>query len=135
MYKSVAKEGLSIEPVIFELPEHVIDSGLKNVFIRLRNDSKYPFANIFLVARLQAGDQFVIQDTLEYAMAAPDGEWLGNGFTEVKESKLWWKEGVIFPKERPINIAISQAVRKNGTATGVVKLKGIISVGISVEDQ
>ena len=49
-------------------------------------------------------------------MAAPDGSWLGTGFSEVKESKLWWKEGVVFPKERPIFIQVSQAVRNNGAA-------------------
>ena len=63
----------------------------------LRNDNTYPFANIFLIASLTAGGELVTQDTLEYAMAAPDGKWLGTGFTEVKESKLWWKEGVVFP--------------------------------------
>jgi len=60
---------------------------------------------------------------------------LGTGFSEVKESKLWWKEGVVFPKERPIFIKVSQAVRNNGAAEGVSNLKGILSVGISIEDQ
>jgi hypothetical protein len=68
-------------------------------------------------------------------MAAPDGKWLGTGFTEVKESKLWWKEGVVFPAARPLKISISQAVRNNGVAEGVSKLKGIVAVGISIEDQ
>ena len=68
-------------------------------------------------------------------MASPNGEWLGSGFTEVKESKLWWKEGVIFPKERPLFINLSQAVRNSGAVEGVSKLKGIISVGISIENQ
>ena len=108
---------------------------IKNVFIRLRNDNTYPFANIFLIASLTAGGELVTQDTLEYAMAAPDGKWLGTGFTEVKESKLWWKEGVVFPAARPLKISISQAVRNNGVAEGVSKLKGIVAVGISIEDQ
>ena len=92
------------------------------------------FANIFLIASLTAGGELVTQDTLEYAMAAPDGKWLGTGFTEVKESKLWWKEGVVFPAARPLEISISQAVRNNGVAEGVSKLKGIVAVGISIED-
>ena len=92
-YQTTAQEGLSTTPVIFELPEQVTDTLIKNVFIRLRNDNTYQFANIFLIASLTAGGELVTQDTLEYAMAAPDGKWLGTGFTEVKESKLWWKEG------------------------------------------
>ena len=134
-YKTIAKEGLSTIPIIFNLPEEAIDSGIKNVFIRLRNDNSYPYANVFLIASLQAGEEQVTQDTLEYAMAASDGSLLGTGFSEVKESKLWWKEGVVFPKERPIFIKVSQAVRNNGAAEGVSNLKGILSVGISIEDQ
>ena len=134
-YQTTAQEGLSTSPVIFVLPEQVTDTLIKNVFIRLRNDNTYPFANIFLIASLTAGGELVTQDTLEYAMAAPDGKWLGTGFTEVKESKLWWKEGVVFPAARPLKISSSQAVRNNGVAEGVSKLKGIVAVGISIEDQ
>ena len=134
-YKNIVKEGLGTTPLVFNLPEKAIDSEKKNVFILLRNDNSYPYANVFLIASLQAGEEQVTQDTLEYAMAAPDGTWLGSGFTEVKESKLWWKEGVVFPKKRPIFIKVSQAVRNNGAAEGVSNLKGILSVGISIEDQ
>ena len=43
---------------------------------------------------------------------------------------------VIFPlpTERPVQIEISQAIRDNGSANGVSELKGIVSVGISIED-
>jgi gliding motility-associated lipoprotein GldH len=135
MYQSVTNEGLSTRPLVFEIPESKMDTLRKNVFIRLRNDNAYPFSNIFLIATLTAGDKQIVQDTLEYAMAAPDGTWLGTGFGEVKESKLWWKKGVLFPKERPVKIQISQAMRNNGKAKGVPKLNGILTVGISIEHQ
>jgi len=134
-YKSVLKEGLGTSPVVFDLPEEVVQSQRKNVFIRLQNDNSYPYSNIFLLVSLVGGDEVLIQDTLEYAMAAPDGTWLGQGFTEVKESKLWWKEGVVFPEKRPLKIKVAQAVRNNGSAEGVFKLEGILSIGISIEDQ
>ena len=134
-YKSLFKGGFSTSPIVFNIPEKVIDSGAKNLFIRLRSDNNYQYANIFLIASVQAGRVLLTQDTLEYAMANPDGSLIGKGFTEVKESKLWWKGGVVFPKTRPITIEISQAVRNNGNAKGVSKLKGIVSVGISIEDQ
>ena len=133
-YKSLSNKGLSDEPVIFDIPEKAIDGGLKNLFIRLRNDNTYPYSNIFLIASIIAGEELITQDTLEYAMANPDGSWIGKGFTQVKESKLWWKEKMVFPKIRPISISISQAVRNNGKADGVPSLKGIVSVGISIED-
>ena len=134
-YESVAKEGLSPTPVVFNIPSSAVKENPQNLFIRLRNNSEYEFSNIFLIATLKAGDQLVLQDTLEYAMAAPDGSWLGDGFTELKESKLWWKKGIKIPAKRPVQIEISQAIRANGSANGVSELKGIISVGISIEDQ
>ena len=134
-YESVAKEGLSPRPVVFKIPSSALKERPQNLFIRIRNNTEYKFSNIFLIASLKAGDQQVLQDTLEYAMAAKDGSWLGIGFTELKESKLWWKKGIKIPTERPVQIEISQAIRVNGSANGVSELKGIVSVGISIEDQ
>ena len=133
-YESVAKEGLSPRPVVFKIPSSALKERPQNLFIRIRNNTEYKFSNIFLIASLKAGDQQVLQDTLEYAMAAKDGSWLGIGFTELKESKLWWKKGIKIPTERPVQIEISQAIRVNGSANGVSELKGIVSVGISIED-
>ncbi|NDG46306.1 MAG: gliding motility lipoprotein GldH [Flavobacteriia bacterium] len=110
-----------------------MDQAPQNLFIRLRNDNDYPYSNLFLICSLKAGGEIVLQDTLEYAMAAPDGRWLGTGFTEVKESKLWWKEGVVIPDRRPLIIEIAQAMRTPGTAEGLDALKGIVAVGISIE--
>ena len=126
-YESVAKEGLSPRPVVFSIPPSAVKENPQNLFIRLRKNTEYEFSNIFLIAILKVGDQLVFQDTLEYAMAAPDGSWLGDGFTELKESKLWWKKGIKIPAKRPVQIEISQAIRVNGSANGISELKGIVS--------
>ena len=134
-YQSIGEEGLGTSPIIFEIPENVLDTLRKNIFLRLRNNNNYQYSNIFLIVSLTAGEEQITNDTLEYLMASPDGKWLGEGFSEVKESKLWWKKSVIFPAERPIKINISQAVRNNNVNNGVEKLKGIVSVGISIENE
>ena len=134
-YQSIGEEGLGTSPIIFEIPENVLDTLRKNIFLRLRNNNNYQYSNIFLIVSLTAGEEQITNDTLEYLMASPDGKWLGEGFSEVKESKLWWKESVIFPEERPIKINIEQAVRNNNVNNGVEKLKGIVSVGISIENE
>lgn len=134
-YQSIGEEGLGTSPIIFEIPENVLDTLRKNIFLRLRNNNNYQYSNIFLIVSLTAGEQQITNDTLEYLMASLEGKWLGEGFLEVKESKLWWKENVIFPEERPIKINISQAVRNNDVNNGVEKLKGIVSVGISIENE
>lgn len=134
-YQSMGEDGLGTSPVIFEIPEKVLDKLRKNIFLRLRNNNNYQYSNIFLIVSLTAGEEQIINDTLEYLMASPEGKWLGEGFLDVKESKLWWKESVIFPEERPIKISISQAVRSNGVNKGVEKLKGIVSVGVTIENE
>jgi len=134
-YQSISNEGMASTPYIFDLSDYSFEEKPYNFYIRLRNDNSYAFTNIFLICTLKAGNEFVIQDTLEYAMAAPDGSWLGKGFTEVKESKLWWKEGVEIPSEKPLVIELSQAMRNNGEPLGVKSLKGIVSVGVSIEAQ
>ena len=134
-YQSIGEEGLGTSPIIFEIPENVLDTLRKNIFLRLRNNNNYQYSNIFLIVSLTAGEEQITNDTLEYLMASPEGKWLGKGFLEVKESKLWWKESVIFPEERPIKINISQAVRNNNVKSGVENLKGIVSVGISIENE
>ncbi len=132
-YQILPAQGFGINPIVFELTDNQIDQTPHNLFIRLRNDNDYPYSNLFLICSLKAGGEIVLQDTLEYAMAAPDGTWLGTGFTEVKESKLWWKEGVVIPDIRPLIIEIAQAMRTPGTAEGLDALKGIVAVGISIE--
>ena len=74
-----------------------------------------------------------ITDTLEYRMADPTGKFLGTGLTDVKENKLWYKEGVIFNEEGTYDVKIQQAMRENGKVNGVIDLEGITDVGFRVE--
>lgn len=104
-----------------------------DVFIQLRNNEQYPFSNIFLLVNMEFPDGQVVADTLEYEMAAPTGEWLGKGFSAIKESELWYRERVRFPDTGQYTIAIEHAMRSNGKEKGEEILKGITEVGISVE--
>ena len=55
--------------------------------------------------------------------------------SEVKESKLYWKENWVPNEKGPYFIDLSQRVRNNGSVDGVSSLEGIISVGIGIEPQ
>ena len=119
------------EKVIFDLnPE---STEPVNLMIYLRNDNRYIFSNIFIIATLKEGDKTLSCDTLEYAMADPKGEWLGAGFLELKESKLWWKEDFDFPQGENITATLEHAVRHDGSEEGLKDLEGIIGVGLSIE--
>ncbi len=103
-----------------------------NVFINIRNDQNFPYSNLFLIASLHTPEGEVVQDTLEYTMALPDGTWLGKGSGSIKENKLWYKENIVFPTSGVYTLEVSHAMRKNGAVSGIVGLEGITDVGIEI---
>ncbi|UGU18298.1 gliding motility lipoprotein GldH [Sinomicrobium kalidii] len=103
-----------------------------NMFIHLRNDESYKFSNLFLIVNLNFPDGRVIADTLEYEMARPDGEWLGQGITDLKESKLWYRENVVFPVSGDYTVSVKHAMREVGEVEGIGELEGITDVGIEI---
>lgn len=104
-----------------------------NLFLNLRTNNKYEFSNIFLIASIESPNQQIKIDTLEYIMASPDGKMLGNGFSDVKESKLWFKENYRFSELGKHNIKVEQALRKRSEIEGLERLEGVTDVGLSVE--
>jgi gliding motility-associated lipoprotein GldH len=81
----------------------------------------------------EPGSKLTKVDTLEYQMANPDGTLMGQGFSDVKESKLWYKEKVRFPKAGVYKVSIQHAVRKGGQVPGVQELDGVTEVGLRIE--
>lgn len=105
-----------------------------NLFMNVRNTNEYQFRNLFLIVNMNFPNGNVVSDTLEYDMAAPNGEWLGTGIG-VKESKLWYKPNVRFPYEGTYEVTIRQAMRKINEPKGIQSLKGISEVGFRIEKQ
>lgn len=129
-YKSVGSAWHKDSIVSFNLPE--LDSTKRyNLFVTLRDNNNYPFNNIFLFVGMEMQNGFTKVDTLEYQMANPDGSLLGDGFTDIKESKLYYKENVRFRGK--YKVFIKQAVRETGKVPGVELLEGITDVGFRIE--
>lgn len=105
----------------------------RNLFINVRNNNNYPFSNLFLITKMKFPDNQQIVDTLEYDMADITGKFLGEGFSEIKENKLFYKEHIQFPKTGEYTIDIMQAMRKNGEIEGVTALEGVTDVGFRIE--
>lgn len=117
----------------FKAPDTIKDY---NLFVNLRNTNAYKFSNLFLIVEFNYPNGKTVKDTLEYKMAAPNGELLGTGFTDVKENKLWYKgfkEPFKFTEEGDYTVNIQQAMRNNGDVNGVLNLEGITDVGFRVE--
>lgn len=104
-----------------------------DLFVNLRNSNTYKFNNIFLIVEMVFPHGKTIKDTLEYRMAEPSGELLGTGYMDIKENKLWYKEGVVFNEPGEYTINIQHAMRENGKVNGVLELEGITDVGFRIE--
>ena len=105
----------------------------KNVFINIRNNNDYEYSNLFLITNLKFPNGQEVVDTLQYNMADKTGKFLGTGFTEIKENKLFYKENKIFPTSGIYKIEVSQAMRKSGEIEGIENLNGITEVGFRIE--
>lgn len=131
-YQTISGGWAKDDPIQFSISD--VDSITKhNVFITLRNTNEYKYSNLFLIARMDFPNGKKLTDTLEYVMATPEGEWLGTGFNDIKENKLWYREGVRFRESGTYTFSIEHAVRKNGNVVGDLRLEGITEVGLRIE--
>ena len=133
-YKSISKEGWRAnEKVLFEFD--VKDTlSPKNLFINIRNNSDYQFSNLYIITELIFPNETIVIDTLQYEMADETGRFLGSGFTEIKENKLFYKEEKAFPISGKYMFNVRHAMRKNGDVNPIEFLKGIQDIGFSIEN-
>ena len=130
-YKSVGNGWHKDSIVSFDLPALDVKKQY-NLFLNIRDNNDYPFNNLFLIVSMEQPNKKTLVDTLEYQMANPDGSLLGEGFTDVKDSKLVYKERMKFTPGA-YKVYVKQAVRQTGKVSGVKELKGITDVGFRIE--
>ena len=104
-----------------------------NIFINLRNTKDYGFSNLFLITQMTFPDKTRVIDTLEYEMTDANGLFLGSGFSDIKENKLFYKENIRFHHSGNYILQVEQAMRKRNEVPGINPLQGISDVGISIE--
>ncbi|HEX8563878.1 MAG TPA: gliding motility lipoprotein GldH [Flavobacterium sp.] len=131
-YRSVGSAWHRDSIITFSLPK--LDSVKPyNLYVNVRNNDNYEFNNLFLIVSLEHQSGMTKVDTLEYEMADPEGKLLGQGFSDIKENKLLYKEHAFFKPAGQYNISIRQAVRQHGKVAGVEKLEGVSEVGFRIE--
>lgn len=104
-----------------------------NLYINLRNTKDYAYSNLYLIARMSFPDNKQVTDTLEYEMTDSKGNFLGSGFSDLKENKLFYKEKIRFAKPGNYLFEVKQAMRKRNEIEAIDPLLGVSDVGISVE--
>jgi gliding motility-associated lipoprotein GldH len=133
-YKSVENSWNKDSIITFKLPKLETEKNY-TLFVNVRDNNDYPFDNLFLIISLEQPNKKMLVDTLEYKMANPDGSLMGEGFTDIKESKLFYKEKTTFKLKGDYKIHIQQAVRQTGKIAGMDNLKGITEIGFRIESE
>ena len=135
-YQSVPNEWHKDSVISFNVtPPDSIQSY--NLFVNIRNTNAYKFNNLFLIVEMAYPHGKTIKDTLEYQMAQPNGKLLGEGLTDIKENKLWYKgyeKPFVFEEKGNYNIKIQHAMRNIGDINGVDELEGVTDVGFRIEN-
>lgn len=104
-----------------------------NLYINLRNNKDYEFSNLFIIAQISFPNGFRIIDTLEYEMTDKAGIFLGVGYTDIKENKLFYKENVQFNQKGQYSVKVEQAMRKIGNIQALDSLRGVTDLGLRIE--
>lgn len=131
-YQSVGKSWHKDSIVSFDLPQ-LDPKKTYNLYVNVRDNDAYPFNNLFLIVSLEQPNKQIKVDTLEYQMTNPDGTLLGEGFTDIKENKLFYKDKVSFTQKGLYKVHIKHALRQTGKIGGVTSLNGISDVGFRIE--
>lgn len=99
----------------------------KNIIFVVRNNNQYPYSNIRFIVNFKNSDSKTSEvDTLNYILAKPNGEWLGTGFGETKETLFQYRTNYKFSKKGTYEVGVMQAMRNDN-------LPGIEDLGIKVE--
>ena len=131
-YQSVGKSWHKDSIVSFDLPQ-LDPKKTYNLYVNVRDNDDYAFNNLFLIVSLEQPNKQIKVDTLEYQMTNPDGTLLGEGFTDIKENKLFYKDKVSFTQKGLYKVHIKHALRQTGKIEGVTSLNGISDVGFRIE--
>lgn len=96
------------------------------IAIIVRNNNEYSYSNLFMLVEAEVEGIHKSKDTLEYEMADPNGKWLGEGITDVKESLLLYKNSFKFSEILPHHFRIKHGMREEN-------LNGISNVGLLIK--
>ena len=132
-YKSIENNQWTSNNAIQFIVPNTDTISKRDVFLNIRNNKKYEFSSLYLIAKIEFPSGFKLIDTLEYEMTDAAGNWLGKGFTDVKQNKLFFKENTVLSEQGDYKFNIQQATRGINDIDGKIPLKGITDVGLSIE--
>jgi len=113
------------KPVVFNV--EIKDTiNPHNVYINIRNSSKYENMNLFLFVHTISPSGAELVDTFECMLADERGKWLGSGWGDIYDNRFVYKKQVRFPVQGEYLFRITQAMRTE-------ELKNISDVGLRID--
>lgn len=97
-----------------------------NLYLNLRVTADYRYSNIFVLVHQTGPDSKTTTTRLEFKLANPDGEWLGNGSGNLYSFQVPFWQNYKFPAKGTYSFQIEQNMRDN-------PLKEVSNVGLRVE--
>lgn len=108
----------------FKFPIH--DNQAYDLLIDTRNNSDYPYQNLYLFVSCRLGNSIVFSDTIQTRLADKLGNWTGSGWGSLYTTQSSYKRQFRFPAaHKNYQLQIVQGMRN-------FDLIGIESVGIHV---
>lgn len=97
-----------------------------NLFLNLRNDNTYPYANLYIFLKTVYPNGRSEQDTLQFILADKRGKWYGEGLGDIKSSSVMFRYKLRFPMNGEYRFMMAQGMR-------VDSLVGIRDIGLRIE--
>ncbi|MFM2135884.1 MAG: hypothetical protein RL021_1284 [Bacteroidota bacterium] len=112
---------------VLKMEAEITDTVLPHdIYINLRHSGSYRFSNLFLFLDTYTPSGQHARDTVELTLADERGEWSGDGLGDVRDNRILFRKGFIFPASGTYRFELAQAMR-------VDPLPGILDAGIRIE--
>ncbi|MBR1799363.1 MAG: gliding motility lipoprotein GldH [Bacteroidales bacterium] len=124
--KSVNEHGwLPTDTLRFEV-EAADTTTVVDFLLEVRNTVDYPYANTFFFITTFFPDQSVAQDTLEFPLADPSGQWHGRRTGRLVDTRCYFRRNTRFPMQGTYTFAITNGMRDSAIC-------GLKNVGLRIE--
>lgn len=100
--------------------------AISDFYISIRNNTDYPYRNIYLFVTTVFPNGHSAKDTIECILADKNGKWIGSGSGKIRDNLIMLQSSLRFPLRGTYQFYLEQAMRNK-------KLKGIEDVGIRIE--
>lgn len=107
------------------------DKILADISLMIRNDSSYPFSNIYIITSIKNNNSVVL-DTINYSFENNNNKWYNLQSSGINNSKILLKKNFKIIQGE-FDFKVKHSIRYLDSIMPQIKLDGILDVGLMVE--